>query len=413
MSLSIGVLVTGAAPAFIFIRSVTRKKRPHNQFSFKRVVITGQFLIGISLLICVILVHKQLNELRKVETGIDIQDKIVLQAPTGTDFKATSPERFKESVRAIPGVKHVTATTDIPGQYMKMGWMIDRTDVDPQVNEVIDGARIDYDFADVFRLKLLEGNSFSPSENNTRNLIINETACARLRFSSPQEAIGKQVILPEIRNSAFTIQGVIKDFHQLSPEKEFSAFLLFCADESYSGYNYYVIDLEKGNGGAAPGRLKPVWESMYPNSSFDYFFLNEFYGRQYVSTAHFGNLLSALSFIAIFLSVLGLFGLINFAINKRVKEIGIRKINGAKISGIILLFNREIVGSIVTAFIISIPVSSFIMHKWLENFAHKTSMSWWIFALAGALVLVIALLTVSWQSWKAAARNPVEALRYE
>ncbi len=416
--LFLGILISGLIPALIFTGSMSQKKGSSynvgSLFSIKRMVITGQFLISISLIISTIIIYKQLNYLKKIDVGADIQNKIVLKTPSGTDFQSTGLNPFKERTKAIPGVRNVTATSDIPGQYLKMGWMIDRTDVDPQINEVIDGARIDYDFMDVFRLKLLAGKSFLPSENNSRNIIINETACSKLRYSSPNEAVGKQIILPEFGNSpAFTIYGVIKDFHLLSPEKEFSAFVLFCADNTYKGYNYYVIDIDKKNRKSIISSLKTNWEKLYPNSSFDYFFLSEFYDRQYVSNTQFGDLLSTLSFIAIFLSVLGLFGLINYAISKRIKEIGIRKINGAKIWELVSLFNKDIIKSVAIAFVIATPIAYYAMNQWLENFAYKTTLRWWIFALAGLLALGIALLTVSWQSWKAATRNPVEALRYE
>ena len=412
-----GIFISGIIPALVNIRSGERKRKSgrsfSSQISFKKLVIICQFLISIVLVTCTILIYKQIDFLQKINIGVDIQNKIVLKAASAPDFQSVGFNRFKEGVKTIPGIKNVTATSDIPGQYLKMGWMIDRTDINPQLNEVIDGAIIDFDFIDVFKLTLLAGKNFSPLINNSRNLIINESACFKLRFLSPDEAIGKQVILPEIGNSTFTISGVIKDFHLLSPEKEYSAFLLFCANENYNGFNYYVVDFDEKGSKSIINRLKASWENLYPNSSFDYFFLNEFYSSQYVSNTQFSSILSILSFIAIFLSILGLFGLVNYAISKRIKEIGIRKINGAKIYELIILFNSDIIKCVAIALVIAIPIAWYAMRRWLESFAYKTELSWWIFALAGLLALGIALLTVSWQSWKAATRNPIESLRYE
>ncbi|MDF1551061.1 MAG: ABC transporter permease, partial [Bacteroidales bacterium] len=154
-------------------------------------------------------------------------------------------------------------------------------------------------------------------------------------------------------------------------------------------------------------------EEFNNQAPFEFTFLDESFDNQYKQETRFGKLISLFSLLSIAIACLGLLGLISFTLNRKQKEIGIRKINGAKISEILTMLNKDFVKWVAIAFVIATPIAYYAMHKWLENFAYKTTLSWWIFVLAGLLALGIALLTVSWQSWRAATRNPVEALRYE
>jgi putative ABC transport system permease protein len=159
--------------------------------------------------------------------------------------------------------------------------------------------------------------------------------------------------------------------------------------------------------------LKEKWERFYPADPFSFRFTNQTYQMQMKADEKLAGLFSAYTGLSVLLAALGLLGLASNATRKRVKEIGIRKVNGARISEVMVMLNRDFVVWIVMAFVIATPIAYFAMSKWLENYAYKAELNWWIFALAGLLALGIALLTVSWQSWKAATRNPVEALRYE
>jgi putative ABC transport system permease protein len=159
--------------------------------------------------------------------------------------------------------------------------------------------------------------------------------------------------------------------------------------------------------------IEKTWKSYFPDENFDYYFVDDKLEASYLSESRMGTLLKYFSFLVIFIACLGLYGLTAFTIEQKSKEIGVYKVMGATISDVMLLFSKGYVFWILTATIIATPIAYFTMNKWLENFAYKTPLSWWIFALAGVLALGIALLTVSWQSWRAATRNPVEALRYE
>jgi putative ABC transport system permease protein len=179
------------------------------------------------------------------------------------------------------------------------------------------------------------------------------------------------------------------------------------------GKHNIIVKLESGNYSHALQQIQNVWKEVEPNLPFTYQFMDDRISSNYTSEVNTASIIGILSGIAIFLSVLGVLGMIGFTVQQRIKEIGIRKVNGARISEVMALLNRDFVKWVAIAFVFATPIAWYAMHKWLENFAYKTNLSWWIFALAGLLALGIALLTVSWQSWRAARRNPVEALRYE
>ena len=160
-------------------------------------------------------------------------------------------------------------------------------------------------------------------------------------------------------------------------------------------------------------RIEKIWKRLYPKDEFIYFFSDKEFESQYQNDLNFKNILTSSALLALAISCMGLLSLAIFTTKRRIKEIGIRKAHGAKVSEILTMLNKDLIRWVAIAFIIAAPVAWYAMNRWLESFAYKTSLSWWIFALSGFLALGIALLTVSWQSWRAATRNPVEALRYE
>ena len=206
------------------------------------------------------------------------------------------------------------------------------------------------------------------------------------------------------------IIGIIKDFHYRGLNYEQTPLILFYTQEYL---NYINVKLLSSNTEGALGAVKSVWEEICPAFSFEYRFLDATYDLQYKSERKFESLLFTFAILALFIASIGLFGLSVFSIERRTKEIGIRKVNGATTFEIISKLNKDIVKWVIIAFIAACPVAWFSMNNWLQTFAYRTGISWWIFALAGIIALGIALLTVSWQSWRAAIRNPVESLRYE
>ena len=204
----------------------------------------------------------------------------------------------------------------------------------------------------------------------------------------------------------------MKDFNFASLRSSIQPLII--TNKSWDGYfNYLLVKTNSSNISEIIKEIAGKWENIAPNSLFEYSFLDQQFDQTYRIELSIQRLFQSFSILTILIALLGLLGLSKFSIDSRVKEIGVRKVNGATIGEILTLLNKNYVVLIAAAFVLAVPLSWFIMSKLLENFAYKTELSWWIFALAGALALGIALLTVSFQSYKAASRNPVEALRYE
>lgn len=211
-------------------------------------------------------------------------------------------------------------------------------------------------------------------------------------------------------NNELEVIGVIEDMQYFTLREASKPVMYYIKD-----WGKYEIALKLGSGdySAILKQIETIWKEIAPQWPFSYQFMDERISINYKSEINTAKIITGLSGISIFLSVLGILGMILFTIQQRTKEIGIRKVNGAKVSEILSMLNRDFVKWVIIAFVIATPIAYFAMNKWLENFAYKTELSWWIFALAGLLALGIALSTVSWQSWRAATKNPVEALRYE
>ena len=270
---------------------------------------------------------------------------------------------------------------------------------------------VDDEFAETYGIKMNDGRFYSRdfATDLTNGFVINQTAANEMGFENP---IGQELTMWGRKG---TIIGVTNDFHFSSLHNKIEPLIFHIPEPENVNRSYRVLSMRiKPN--SMPQSLdyiKKTWETYFPNEDFEYYFMDEKLKANYVSEARMGTLFKYFSFLVIFIACLGLYGLTAFTIEQKNKEIGIRKVNGAKVSEILTMLNKDFIKWVAIAFIIATPIAYYVMNKWLENFAYKTTLSWWIFALAGVITLGIALLTVSWQSWRAASKNPVEALRYE
>jgi putative ABC transport system permease protein len=249
--------------------------------------------------------------------------------------------------------------------------------------------------------------------NYREKYILNRSALNHLGITNPQDAIGKRFRLNFFMNELFPegeVVGVVPDFHYTSMHNEEKP-LVIIPRKMFS--SCYIIRINPAQRDRAITTIESVWKKINPGYPLQYEYLTDSYRRIYADEYTQTRVLSMFALISILLSCLGIFAMAAFTMQRRVKEIGIRKINGARVWEIMMMLNREFLKWVAIGFIIAIPVSWYAMDRWLESFAYKTPLSWWIFALAGLLAFVIALMTVSWLSWRAATRNPVESLRYE
>jgi putative ABC transport system permease protein len=265
---------------------------------------------------------------------------------------------------------------------------------------------VDPDYIKTIGLKIIDGRDFSwdLETDKRRTVILNETA---VKYFALNPALGFEL---DIYDTKALVIGIVKDYHNESFQKKISPMVLWYVPDWNSNIS---IRIGSSNVRETIQYINKQWTELSPDIPFEFQFLNEKYDAMYKEEDKFNLLIGYFSIIAILIACLGLFGLVSFSAERRNKEIGIRKINGARISEILILLNKDFVLRVSIAFIIAIPIACYAMHKWLQSYAYKTEIAWWIFALAGIVSLGIALLTVSLQSWRAATRNPIDALKYE
>jgi putative ABC transport system permease protein len=383
---------------------------------FKQGLVVIQMALSVIFLISTIVVYKQISFMKNQDLGIELKGVILCTGPASLNpdpQKRQKYQAFKNEILQYPGFESATFNLFVPGvQPPGLG----HSEYHNPGNGVVPDAifyenNADEGFINTYQIKLLAGRNFAETrEQNRNNLIINETASKLLGFKKPEDAIGNWIFRrgDTIRHE---VVGVVADFHNEGLQKPI--YPIIWNNNYPREFGYFAIRVNSKNIQESLSRLQTVWNGHYTKDKLDYKFADEQFNTQYKSESRYSKFYVWLTFLSITIATIGLYGLIKFYLEKRNKEIGLRKVNGATIGQIIIMFNKDFLSWIIVSFIVAVPVSYFAMHKWLENFAYKTELSWWIFALAGLLALGIALLTVSFQSWKAASRNPVEALRYE
>jgi putative ABC transport system permease protein len=273
------------------------------------------------------------------------------------------------------------------------------------MNEV----NIDEDFVDAYQIKILSGRNLSESNLSDveDGILLNETASAALGFRKPEEGLDKQVVF---RGDTFRVKGVIRDYHQESLKSNIDP-IIFRLYQSYS--SFYSIKLNVSDVSRTIEDIGKQFNKFFPEDALQFFFLDELYNQQYQTDQQLGQIFLWFACLAILIACLGLFGLASFTITQRTKEVGIRKVLGASVPGIILLLSKEFMQLVLIAFLIAMPLAWYSMHLWLEDFAYRTPVGWTVFAVSGLIAILIAGVTVSFQAIKAALANPVKTLRSE
>ncbi|HNW57223.1 MAG TPA: ABC transporter permease [Bacteroidales bacterium] len=384
--------------------------RSQGMSKMRNSLVVFQFAVSVILITGTIAIGKQMLFMKSKKLGFDIDQMLIVEGPQAIDpsTKNTSIQSFRNELAKQPQVKQMAISTNVPGEEVTF---------QPVYGKIIQGVNtekklrvigIDNAFIETYDLKLLAGNNFDKNySQEIRQVILNESALKYMGFNNAQEAIGKRLSSSE--EGEATVIGVINDYNQKSL-REKPCPILF---SNRASGNYFSIKMSTENVSAVISSLESEWRRYFPGNPLNYFFLDSYFNQQYRTDAQFGKLFLLFSIFAIAIACLGLLGLSAYATSQRTKEIGLRKVSGATISEILLMLNSEFIKWVVIAFMVATPAGYFIMNKWLENFAYRTNLSWWIFALSGLLAFVIAFITVSWQSWKAATLNPAESLRNE
>ena len=379
-------------------------------------LVVVQMALSILFLISTLMVYKQISFMKNKDLGVALNDVVVLTGPASLNADGNKRQRyegFRSDLQSQTSVEGVTFNQFVPGQEPGFGFREFNNPMQGKSpeNQILEN-NAGRGFIKTYGLKLLAGNDFSENEaQNLNRVILNEMSSQLLGFESPEDAIGKEIFRKGNNTTPLKIAGVVADFHHEGLHK--AIYPIIWNNQFPSEFGYFSVRINTQNLQETLSRLQATWTRHYPKDNFDFVLANEQFNRQYESDSRFSKLYVWLTLLSIGIATIGLYGLILFYLEKRKKEISLRKVNGANIGQIIHLINLTFIKWVVIAFVIAIPVAYYAMHKWLENFAYKTDLSWWIFALSGLLTLGIALFTVSWQSFKAASKNPVEVLRYE
>ena len=414
-----GTLISGIYPALIMANFNPQKVlkgsilRGKQKFGLRKSLLIFQLFISIILLNSVITIYKQINYIKNADLGFNKDFVLAIKAPSTLNMDSTKYPKylhFKNELLSMPFVKSVTASSYSMGEECLSSVSYNQLN-DKKIQGISCKINnIDEDYIDTYDIKLLAGENFSFTPHpRTDKVIINEAALKTLGFNSADEIIGSYLSVSGQQKTK--IIGVITNFNQESLRSKIDPMVFYYNHPN--NFGTYSILLQKNSPQSIISEINAFWENEYPNAPFDYLFVDSQLDSLYKSEQRFGQLLILFTFLTIVIAGLGLVGLIIIVTRKKIKEIGVRKVNGAKISEVMIMLNKDFVKWVGIAFVFATPFAYYAMNKWLENFAYKTTLSWWIFALAGLLALGIALLTVSWQSWKAATKNPVESLRYE
>jgi putative ABC transport system permease protein len=367
-------------------------------------LVIAQFAISVALIIATIVVYNQMNFMRSQDLGFNKDQKMIID--THGD---SSKVFFEQAISSLPGVTSTSLAGSVPGGGNPGAYsQIENVKGDMQIAN-LDLYFVDFDYMPQYKMKIIAGRAFSKDflTDTTQSMIVNEAAMKMFGYTKPEQIIGKKFDQWGRRGM---IIGVVKDFHfrslqevikPLSIRIEPNGCYLVTANVSTTNLQNTISEIEN------------KWKTIIPNRPFSYYFLDEFFDKQYRSEDRFGRLFLNFAILAIFISCLGLLGLASYSTTQRTKEIGVRKVLGASVTNIVNLLSKDFLMLVAISFVIAMPIAWYFMNKWLLGFAYRINIEWWIFVLAALLALFIALLTVSFQAVKAAIANPVKSLRTE
>ncbi len=367
-------------------------------------LVVFQFIVSIALITATIVVYTQLNYMRTRDLGFNKDQEIIIN----TNFDKNK-DAFKQSLASVPGVISTSYSSSVPGGDHASAYSQFENAKGETQKTNINLFFVDYDYVDQYKLKLIAGRTFSKDfgTDSTQAMVINESAAKMLGYNTPAAAVGRDF---DQWGRKGKIIGVLKDFNYASLQQKIEP--LAMRIETWA-YGMLSIKVSSKNLPVTVKAIAGKWNQIIPNRPFDYSFLDESFNQLYHAEDNFGNLFFHFAILAIFISCLGLLGLASYSTIQRTKEIGVRKVLGASVSNIVNLLSVEFIKLVLIAFIVAAPLAWFGMHKWLEDFAYRANISWWIFAVAGLSATLIAFLTISFQAIKAAVANPVKSLRTE
>ncbi len=380
------------------------------KLTFRKLLLMFQFAISIVLLAGTIIIFRQLDYMKNSSLGFNKENVIIVTFPGSKQSIANKYDVLRDELLKNSNVQSVSGAYTLPGVNSQMTISVSDKGAAPDNSMNIQALPADYGFVKSMGLEILEGRNFSRDYSTDKygSVILNQTAVSMLGLTDP---IGKKLTIPgDEYKEGVEVIGIVRDFHLQSFHNKISPMLIYINPKMYI---YMAIRVNPQNPEETINYVKNIWKNVLPGIGFNYKYLEDSYDSMYNPEEKTGKLLTAFTVMALFISCLGLFGFASFIVSKRIKEVGIRKVMGAQVSGISFLLSGQFVIWILGSSLVACPAAYILASNWLQNFAFHVKFDWWILLVSVCFELFIALLTVSWLSWKTARRNPVEALRYE
>lgn len=380
----------------------------------RKALVVAQFSASIALVIATLVLYKQLQYMQTKDLGVSLTQRVVIRGPqvaqTGSFKPATAA--LEDQISQLPYVKNFCQTSVVPGNFYNFtanGITCQNPRPGDDKKSYSMGI-VDDRFLPTYEIRLSAGRNFTAQEaelgyEKSSRVMVNETAARQLGFASPSQAVGQRINWGQ----PFEIVGVVADYHHQGVKYAIEP-AIFLPRRSVSDL---TVQLTTDQVQDKLVKLEQLYKAAYPGNPFEFFFADENYNRQYQSEQQYGQVFTVGSSLAIFIACLGLFGLATFTTQQRTKEIGVRKVLGASVTSIVALLSKDFLKLVLIAILLASPLAWYAMNRWLQDFAYRVDLSWWVFALAGLLAVGIALLTVSLQSIRAALVNPVKSLRSE
>jgi putative ABC transport system permease protein len=401
------LFLSSSVPVYAIKKTVSQNIGGTN---LKNLLVVIQFTLSVILITGSIIITKQIRFINNYNLGYNKSNLVYLFLNGEGKNKY---DALIQGIKQISGVENISLTNNLPFYGASSSWGYDWEGKNPETRLLMSQINVDRNFFATMGIDFIDGTTFSnqydrvkkSEEISAPEVILNKEAIRRMGMDNP---VGKS--FGSFNDKKGTIKGVVVDFHFQSLYKTVEPLLI--TPLNYVPDNI-IIRINPTSFSQTIEDIKKTWNKVLPQSECEISFFDETLKKLYQSEVRISALFKYFSFIAIFISCIGLFGISLFIIERRTKEIGVRKVNGARVFEVLAMLNKDFIKWVIIAFVIACPVAWYIMNIWLRNFAYKTELSWWVFGTAGAIAVLVALFTVSWQSWKAATRNPVEALRYE